>query len=58
MKVPKTQSYLCKKCETTQTITDREDGLKLKDITKVYCPICFAHGSKRLMRKIEYENFN
>jgi len=50
MKVPKTQSY--------QTITDREDGLKLKDITKVYCPICFAHGSKRLMRKIEYENFN
>jgi len=45
----KSQAYICKKCKTTETIMDRQDGIRLTEITCVYCPICAAKGRKRKM---------
>jgi len=36
----KKQQFICKKCEAIEFIPENMNGIKLKDITVVYCPNC------------------
>ena len=54
---PKQQEYYCKRCGTVETITE-QDGIKLKDLTKVICPICKSKkkGHSYKMYKVKEDN--
>jgi len=54
----KSQHYFCRKCGTIEIIPENQDGIKLKEITKVICPICKAKkkGHRYKMYKLKEDN--
>lgn len=48
--------FYCKHCGTIENIPDNLDGIKIKDLTKVYCPRCLAKNKNRKMIRIKDEN--
>ena len=52
MQKHKHQDYFCRYCGTEESILDKEDKIKIQDITAIYCPICLSKGKKRKMLKV------